>query len=108
MSTKFKTFEYSLLDTNIKMFEMVEQSIIEDISTYAFMLEDNEELETIEDYKSLMLDLLVANKRNLGVLFKSIESLKENANFMLNDKNSKKINVHFDDEFKKQLVSDRR
>jgi hypothetical protein len=100
-----KLYFYSMLDKKVHSVEMVAERLKESMSSYLSCMDD-EEFSTAEDYKSLMLDLLVECRRIYTQIDSIADELKEYNNDLLNSskKPSEHIKPFSDNEFKKSFI----
>ena len=103
---KLNLYSYVELDTKIKKIELVEESMSDDIKLFLIMLEDEEENDSAEDVRFIMLEMMIANRRNANILKECIEDLKNIAKRELIEKNRlpNDTNVYFEDNIRKQFA----
>jgi len=103
---KLNLYSYVELDTKIKKIELIEESLGSDIELYLTMLEDEEENGSVEDVRFIMLEMMIANRRNANLLKECIEDLRGIAKRELIESNNLPYdtNVYFEDNVRKQFV----
>jgi hypothetical protein len=99
-------YNYTMASKNTHQVQIITDSLDKTITDYASCVDD-EEFNTVEDYKSMVLDLLVECRKCHTQLDIVIDQLKEADNQLLNmhTKNGDKIRPHSDNEFKKKFIS---
>jgi hypothetical protein len=103
---KLNLYGYVELNTKAKQLELIEESLSSDIELYLSMLEDEEENSSVEDVRFIMLEMMVANRRNANLLKECIEDLKDIANRELIEDNRlpNDTNVYLEDNVRKQFA----
>ena len=98
-------YNYVMANKNTNRLHMLTNSFDETISNHLSCIDD-EEYSTAEDYKSLVLDLLVECRNYYTQMDAIVDGLKETDNGLLNinRKDDERIKPHSDNEFKKRFI----
>ena len=105
---KLDLYDYHFIDKEVKLLEMIQESLSSDLSSYVDIMEDKGWVDDLQSAKEIFASFAVAVKRNAKQISRSIDALKEANTRNLNTTNNRgkdnQIKPEFDYEFMRQYA----